>query len=226
MAYRDADGIWHVQRSKIFHPGHDTGTDQSVHGRRGGKPGKGGIEAEGGGVWHGGNSELPANSPIHGTMAAFNKKYPKPNAVQLKRFVNEVIAKHGDEVHALLDAKQATMGGKGRGYVLAQFEPTTIWFLNWRQGDSTRPHDHFGSSVAFGVSRGEVSETVFHKTEAKLSRTLKKGKTAAAGANYEHNVINNAKDTASSVHAYHPPLRRVDYYGDDHQRIATFLEAV
>lgn len=89
-----------------------------------------------------------------------------------------------------------------------------IWLLGWDTGQDTRMHDHGGSSGAFYVTEGVLSEDygfVESWTGAR-HRRHDAGRMRSFGPDYVHNLGNADTAPATSVHAYSPPLSAMTYY--------------
>ncbi|MEV5509388.1 cysteine dioxygenase [Streptomyces orinoci] len=101
------------------------------------------------------------------------------------------------------------------------------WLIGWPPGAGTGWHDHGGSSGAFALAAGTLTEqslAVQLPTEGwKLleladgvdrERRLTGGQGRAFGPHHVHQVFNpSAGEHAVSVHAYHPPLPMMRRYG-------------
>jgi predicted metal-dependent enzyme (double-stranded beta helix superfamily) len=88
-----------------------------------------------------------------------------------------------------------------------------VWLISWTTDQGTQLHDHGGSSGAFTVVSGELTETIWTPGAEELadnSRT--EGDTVVFGEHYVHDVRNTKPTTAVSVHAYSPPLSLMNYY--------------
>jgi predicted metal-dependent enzyme (double-stranded beta helix superfamily) len=78
-----------------------------------------------------------------------------------------------------------------------------IWLLSWLPGQHTEVHDHAGSTGAFTVVSGVLTETVVraaHETE----HLVTSGRTRVFGPSYTHLVRNLGDDPAVSIHVYSP----------------------
>jgi quercetin dioxygenase-like cupin family protein len=94
-----------------------------------------------------------------------------------------------------------------------------VWLISWLPTQGTQLHDHGGSSGAFSVLSGELTETVVSSRRAGV-RTASDhlratGESVGFGAHYVHDVRNTSDGPAVSVHAYSPPLARMSYYDLD-----------
>ena len=91
-----------------------------------------------------------------------------------------------------------------------------IWVISWLPEQGTRLHDHGGSSGAFTVLSGTLTESVpsgYQDARMRVRDTDRAaGSTARFGRHYIHDVRNLAQRPAVSVHAYSPPLTSMTYY--------------
>ncbi|WP_375489927.1 cysteine dioxygenase family protein [uncultured Jatrophihabitans sp.] len=86
-----------------------------------------------------------------------------------------------------------------------------VWLISWLPEQGTQLHDHGGSSGAFSVLSGTLTESVVSGGACReLSRAG--GESVGFGAHYVHDVRNTSDDPAVSVHAYSPPLTTMTYY--------------
>ena len=83
-----------------------------------------------------------------------------------------------------------------------------IWVLSWLPGQSTGFHDHGASSGAFVVATGTLEE---HRP-GERPRLVQAGEPRAFGADYAHDVRNDSRAPAISIHAYSPPLSEMNRY--------------
>ena len=91
-----------------------------------------------------------------------------------------------------------------------------VWLISWTEDQGTQLHDHGGSSGAFTVVAGELSEAVWQPGSTDLLETARhEGDTVVFGEHYVHDVRNVVSTTAVSVHAYSPPLSLMNYYDVD-----------
>ena len=91
-----------------------------------------------------------------------------------------------------------------------------VWLLSWLPGHTTELHDHGNSAAAFAVVRGELRETrIEHKRRVRFDRTV--GQTTWVAPGVVHDVHGAGRGPAVSIHAYSPPLQRMNYY-DAHGR--------
>jgi len=96
---------------------------------------------------------------------------------------------------------------------LFQDERVDVWLISWTTDQGTQMHDHGGSSGAFTVVSGQLSEVVWDVvTGAVDERAVSAGDAVTFGATYVHDVRNVRSRTAVSVHAYSPPLTHMNFY--------------
>lgn len=92
-----------------------------------------------------------------------------------------------------------------------------VWLLGWERGQDTRFHDHGGSSGAFYVAEGMLTEQ-YGSVESRSGLRRREhltGRTVPFGPGYVHNLGNQGPGVATSVHAYSPPLSTMTYYRPD-----------
>ena len=88
-----------------------------------------------------------------------------------------------------------------------------VWLISWTKDQGTQLHDHGGSSGAFTVVEGVLSEASWSSIGGGLrENTRRAGDTVVFGEDYVHDVRNLDEPTAVSVHAYSPPLSLMNYY--------------
>ena len=83
-----------------------------------------------------------------------------------------------------------------------------VWLISWMPGQSTGFHDHGASSGAFLVTAGTLEE---HRP-GERSRVISAGDSRAFGPDYAHDVRNVSKAPSISIHAYSPPLTKMNEY--------------
>jgi len=87
-----------------------------------------------------------------------------------------------------------------------------VWLLAWERGQDTDWHDHGGSSGSFAVADGSLTEQ-FRAPSGRLShRRLSAGQAVAFGPGHVHDVAHGGEGSATSIHAYSPPLTAMTYY--------------
>jgi rhodanese-related sulfurtransferase/predicted metal-dependent enzyme (double-stranded beta helix superfamily) len=88
-----------------------------------------------------------------------------------------------------------------------------VWLLAWESGQDTDWHDHGGSSGSFAVAEGSLIEQYRVTSGRRLShRRLEVGHAVAFGPGHVHDVAHGGSGSASSIHAYSPPLVAMTYY--------------
>lgn len=88
-----------------------------------------------------------------------------------------------------------------------------IWLISWTEEQGTQLHDHGGSSGAFTVVSGTLNEAVWTPGVEILADVARsEGDSVIFAEHYVHDVRNVHAETAVSVHAYSPPLTRMNYY--------------
>jgi predicted metal-dependent enzyme (double-stranded beta helix superfamily) len=85
-----------------------------------------------------------------------------------------------------------------------------VWLLSWLPGQGTDWHDHGGSGGAFVVVRGELTE---HSADGERTQRLHRaGHGRAFGPHHIHQITNNGRMPAVSVHVYLPKLTSMTRY--------------
>lgn len=87
-----------------------------------------------------------------------------------------------------------------------------VWLIAWLPTQGTELHDHGGSSGAFTVVSGALTETVVAGGSSTSAVRRDVDSTVGFGAGYLHDVANHSSAPAVSVHAYSPPLSSMTYY--------------
>jgi rhodanese-related sulfurtransferase len=88
-----------------------------------------------------------------------------------------------------------------------------VWLLAWERGQDTDWHDHGGSSGSFAVAEGSLIEEYRAPSGRRLSqRRLVVGQAVAFGPAHVHDVAHGGDVSATSIHAYSPPLVAMTYY--------------
>ncbi|MGH3436353.1 MAG: cysteine dioxygenase [Sciscionella sp.] len=103
-----------------------------------------------------------------------------------------------------------------------------VWLIGWERGQDTRFHDHGGSSGAFAVVQGSLSEEYGHleRWHGVMRRNHHAGTARSFGPEYIHNLGNTAEHPATSVHAYSPPLSTMTYYRTEPDRLVPYETVV
>jgi rhodanese-related sulfurtransferase/predicted metal-dependent enzyme (double-stranded beta helix superfamily) len=88
-----------------------------------------------------------------------------------------------------------------------------VWLLAWERGQDTDWHDHGGSSGSFAVAEGSLVERYrVPSGRALADRRLRTGSAVAFGPGHVHDVAHGGAGSATSIHAYSPPLVAMTYY--------------
>lgn len=85
-----------------------------------------------------------------------------------------------------------------------------VWLIGWPPGTATGWHDHQGSSGAFRVVHGALTEHTWDR--GPRTRDLARGEGRSFAASHVHDVRNEGSTAAVSVHAYAPALRGMTRY--------------
>jgi predicted metal-dependent enzyme (double-stranded beta helix superfamily) len=97
---------------------------------------------------------------------------------------------------------------------LAIADDHEVWLLTWLPGQSTDLHDHGGSSGAFLVFDGTLTEeTVTSDARPRATaRELGEGAGRRFGPRHIHRVTNRSTRPAISIHVYGPALTTMTRY--------------
>lgn len=96
---------------------------------------------------------------------------------------------------------------------LHRSESCDVWLLAWESGQDTDWHDHGGSAGSFAVADGSLIEQYRVPSGRRLShRRLEAGMAVVFGPGHVHDVAHGGSGSASSIHAYSPPLVAMTYY--------------
>lgn len=88
-----------------------------------------------------------------------------------------------------------------------------VWLLAWERGQDTDWHDHGGSSGSFAVAEGSLVERYRIASGRGLGRRrMLVGDAVAFGPAHVHDVAHGGDGSATSIHAYSPPLMAMTYY--------------
>jgi hypothetical protein len=90
------------------------------------------------------------------------------------------------------------------------------WLIAWPQGGRVELHDHGRSHGAIAVLEGSLIEATPWRDDtgrfALHRRTLEVGDVVGFGSHHVHDVVNEARQHAVSLHVYSPPLRTMGFY--------------
>jgi len=102
----------------------------------------------------------------------------------------------------------------GRYYTrVAGDESYEAWLLTWLPGQATGLHDHGGSSGAFVVVTGTLTETTVAPSGAhEVVRLLAPPRVRTFGGAHVHDVANRGNVPAISLHVYAPALKTMRRY--------------
>ncbi|MEV0397402.1 cysteine dioxygenase [Polymorphospora rubra] len=101
---------------------------------------------------------------------------------------------------------------------LAVADDHEVWLLTWLPGQHTDLHDHGGSSGAFVVVSGTLTEEVVAGGRLRPA-SLRTGTGRRFGAHHVHRVANRDDEPAVSLHVYGPALRTMTRYRLDGGRL-------
>ena len=104
----------------------------------------------------------------------------------------------------------------GRWYERLYHSPDhDLWVISWLPGQSTGFHDHGASSGAFVVVTGSLEE----RRPGEPAQVIYGGEGRSFGSDYAHDVGNGSLGPAISIHAYSPPLGKMNEYELDEGRL-------
>jgi predicted metal-dependent enzyme (double-stranded beta helix superfamily) len=99
------------------------------------------------------------------------------------------------------------------------------WLLTWLPGQSTGLHDHGGSSGAFVVVKGVLTETTISPDGAdEVVRNLTHPRVRTFGDAHVHDVANVGRIPAISLHVYAPALTTMRRYERVDERLRQVSE--
>ncbi|HEY2506519.1 MAG TPA: cysteine dioxygenase family protein [Streptosporangiaceae bacterium] len=88
-----------------------------------------------------------------------------------------------------------------------------VWLLSWLPGQHTGFHDHGAAVGAFGVTAGELRESLARPGSRRVGHRIAACRTVTPfGRQHLHDVGNVSTAPALSVHAYSPPLTAMRHY--------------
>jgi hypothetical protein len=102
-----------------------------------------------------------------------------------------------------------------RSYLRLVWTPEhEVWLICWPAGQLVDLHDHGRSAGAFAVTEGVLREE--HPDGAGWRKVrCRRGAVRSFPAHHVHAVWNPGPGTATSLHAYAPPLRSMTFYAHD-----------
>jgi mannose-6-phosphate isomerase-like protein (cupin superfamily) len=111
----------------------------------------------------------------------------------------------------------------GRWYHrLAEGDGFEVWLLTWLPGQGTDLHDHGGSSGAFAIVSGLLTEETVVDVSGRVTlskKVYRAGDSRAFGPYHVHRITNASRGPAVSVHVYGPALRSMTRYRLDGHRL-------
>jgi hypothetical protein len=106
---------------------------------------------------------------------------------------------------------------------LAEEPDAEVWLLSWLPGQHTDLHDHGGSSGAFVVVTGTLTEYTAAIRPDGLPRlfdnTFSAGHGRSFGPHHIHQIANAGSQPAVSLHVYGPALREMTRYRVEEGRL-------
>jgi quercetin dioxygenase-like cupin family protein len=118
------------------------------------------------------------------------------------------------------DTWQDRAGGHGElrsGVRLLHDDDYEVWLLCWSPGSRVTPHDHGGSSGAFSLVSGTLTEVRWENGVAH-EHDLVAGEVVDVARGVVHDVVASG-EPAFSVHAYAPPLTTMSFYDEEGRRV-------
>ncbi len=98
-----------------------------------------------------------------------------------------------------------------------------VWLISWLPEQGTQLHDHGGSSGAFSVLSGTLTEAVVSGRSTLRDHGRAAGDSVGFGPHYVHDVRNLSDAPAVSVHVYSPPLTTMTFYDLADGRLDTIM---
>jgi predicted metal-dependent enzyme (double-stranded beta helix superfamily) len=86
-----------------------------------------------------------------------------------------------------------------------------VWLLGWTPGQRVDLHDHGPSHAAFRVVEGTLTE-IEPGLHGLHRRALAAGSRRMVASGTVHDVLNESPRSATSLHAYSPPLSAMTFY--------------
>ncbi len=100
--------------------------------------------------------------------------------------------------------------------LLASSDTFEAWVIGWPPGGTIELHDHGLSAGAVAVAGGELVETLVSESDdgsvATSRRRMVAGTSWAMGSRHIHDVVNDSRLPAVSVHVYAPRLTAMTHY--------------
>jgi predicted metal-dependent enzyme (double-stranded beta helix superfamily) len=86
-----------------------------------------------------------------------------------------------------------------------------VWLLSWLPGHATDLHDHGSSLAAFTVVEGQLDEVRIEPDGTPTRHRRPQGSLTWLSPGVVHDVTGAGASPAVSIHAYSPPLTRMNY---------------
>jgi predicted metal-dependent enzyme (double-stranded beta helix superfamily) len=118
------------------------------------------------------------------------------------------------DIDAWLPKLRLPDGGERWWTRLSATNDVDIWLLSWLPGHATDLHDHGSSAAAFTVLRGRLSEVRIHQGGRRTHAARHPGSVTWLAPGVIHDVRGAGRGPAVSMHAYSPPITRMNYYAD------------
>ena len=88
-----------------------------------------------------------------------------------------------------------------------------VWLLSWLPGHATELHDHGSSAAALSVVHGSLIEIRADGRGRRTVHTRTPGSVIWIAPGIVHDVRGSGHGPSVSIHAYSPPLERMNFYG-------------
>jgi len=130
--------------------------------------------------------------------------------------LRDVVERYAEDVRR--GGYVADFGTEDRWHVrIHQDADVDVWLISWTADQGTELHDHGGSSGAFTVLQGSLTEYVWSgptpESPGELGDVPRRERdTVVFDRHHVHDVRNHLEAPALSVHAYSPPIRLMHYY--------------
>lgn len=100
--------------------------------------------------------------------------------------------------------------GQRSWQLLADSPQLQVWLIRWPVGTSTGWHDHWGARGGFTVVSGTLTEHT--RPGSFVASDLSEGEGRSFGGSHLHDVVNEGREVAVSVHAYSPTLAQMTHF--------------
>jgi mannose-6-phosphate isomerase-like protein (cupin superfamily) len=109
---------------------------------------------------------------------------------------------------------------------LAAPDGIDVWLLTWLPSQGTDLHDHGSSAAAFAVVEGTLTEVRADPVLGTWSTAVSAPAVRVVEPGVVHDVRNDHRAPAVSIHAYSPKLSRMTYYDLDEGRLVPRREVL